>query len=68
MGVQTEPTNPQAFSSEADEAKRLGVCIRTLINWRNEGKVPYFKIGRRILYRPSDVDRLLDDRYRRGAQ
>ncbi len=52
---------------EKEEAKRLRVCTRTLINWRGKNLVPFYKIGRRILYRSSDVDKVLDERYRRGA-
>jgi len=53
--------------SEIEQAKRLRVHPRTMINWRARGLIPYFKIGRRILYRSSDVDRILDERYRKGA-
>jgi predicted site-specific integrase-resolvase len=67
LGVLTDSSYFQAFSSEAEEAKRLGVCLRTLINWRNEGKLPFYRIDRRILYRPNEVDRIMDERFRRGA-
>ncbi len=53
--------------SETEEAKRLRVHPRTMVNWRARGLVPYYKIGRRILYRSSDVDKVLEDRYRRGV-
>jgi hypothetical protein len=38
-----------------------------LVNWRNQGLVPWYKIGGRVLYRLSEVDRVINERYRRGA-
>jgi hypothetical protein len=39
-------------------AKYLGVAVQTLHNWRFRGTGPsYYKIGNRIFYRTSDLDK-----------
>jgi hypothetical protein len=37
-------------------ADRLGVCLRTLRNWKNARIVPWIKIGRCALYDPQKVE------------
>jgi len=64
---QSSLADKEELHSETEEATRLRVHPRTLINWRARNLIPYFKIGRRILYRSSDVDRVLEERYRKGA-
>jgi len=35
----------------------------TLRNWRSQGKGPrFFKIGRKVIYRPEDIERFLFSR------
>ena len=52
---------------EADVALYLQVAPRTVINWRQKGLLPCFKIGRSIRYRRADLDRVLEERHRRGG-
>ncbi len=54
--------------SEKTLADGMGVCQRTIINWRQKGLLPWFKVGGRVLYRRADVDRVLEERYRRGVR
>jgi len=42
----------------------LKVSRRTLQDYRNEGRIPYIQLGGKILYRESDIERMLSDRYR----
>ncbi|NIU85935.1 MAG: helix-turn-helix domain-containing protein [Nitrosopumilaceae archaeon] len=39
-------------------AKILNVTPRTVVNWRNKGKLPFHKIGGKVLYKKVDVRRL----------
>lgn len=40
-----------------EASQYLNVPIGTLAYWRHLGEGPaYFKLGRRVLYRPSDLD------------
>ena len=43
--------------SQREAAVLLGLSPRTLERWRvSGGGVPFVKAGRRVLYRPSDLD------------
>lgn len=43
---------------EAELAQRWGLHVRTLQRWRTAGSGPaYLRLGRRIAYRLSDVER-----------
>lgn len=37
---------------------------RTLQDYRNEGRIAYIQLGGKILYRESDIERMLNDGYR----
>jgi DNA binding domain protein len=45
--------------------ERLFVSPRTLQDYRNKGIIPYTQIAGKILYRLSDINRLLQENYRR---
>ena len=55
--MQTElDQNRQLFLQTPELAEKLGVSIRTLERWRNDGLIPFKKIGRRVvLHRLDDV-------------
>lgn len=55
------------YNRKADEAKRLGVGVRTLERWMKDGILPYHPIGRIVLFNPVDVDRVLETRWRKAA-
>lgn len=38
--------------SEHEAAKTLGVCLRTMFTLRHVEKLPYIKVGTRVLYSP----------------
>ncbi len=40
--------------------KALSICRRTAQNFRDSGKLTFYKVGGKILYRYSDVMRFLD--------
>ena len=43
------------FITKKDLAKMLSVTVVTISNWMKEGKIPYFKIGRRVLFQEKKV-------------
>ena len=47
-----------ALLSREDAAKYLGVSAKTLATWASNKRVdlPYLRIGRRVMYRRSDLD------------
>jgi predicted DNA-binding transcriptional regulator AlpA len=51
--------------SEREAAARVGLSPRTLENYRTSGTGPAFcKLGRRVLYRPADLDAWIAARVR----
>lgn len=58
----------QASLSAADAARHLGISPSTLAKWRLSGKGPrYVKAGRRVLYRPADLDAWQAENTRRST-
>lgn len=47
-----------------DMRLKLKVCDRTLIRWRNSGKLPYFKLSGKIYFWASDVHQFLREEYK----
>ncbi len=41
--------------------KVLSICRRTAQNLRDSGKLTFYKVGGKMLYRHSDIIRLLDN-------
>lgn len=39
--------------------KKLGICLSTLDNWVKQGKVIRHKVGRRVYYLKSEIDKLI---------
>ena len=52
------------FFTDKEVAARLKVSRRTLQDYRNEGRIPYIQLGGKILYRESDIEKMLLDGYR----
>jgi predicted DNA-binding transcriptional regulator AlpA len=46
---------------DKDVAKILNASVRSVIDWRNAGKLPFLRIGgRSIRYRPESIAALLE--------
>jgi len=54
------------FFHPADPAGRLKISRRTLQEYRNEGRLPYIQLGGKVLYRESDIEKMLRDGYRKA--
>jgi excisionase family DNA binding protein len=60
MHVETDQSR-QLFLQTPELAEKLGVSIRTIERWRNDGLIPFKKIGRRVvLHRLDEVLRALE--------
>jgi excisionase family DNA binding protein len=53
----------ESFYTDRELAKKLKISRRSLQDYRNEGRIPYIKLGGKILYRSSDVEKLLEEGY-----
>lgn len=54
----------QRYLTDEELSKRLKINRRTLQDYRNLGRIPYVKLGGKILYREEDIERLLQSNYR----
>lgn len=59
-----KPTlNGESFYTDEELSKKLKLSRRSLQDYRNEGRIPYIKLGGKILYRASDIEKILKDGY-----
>jgi excisionase family DNA binding protein len=52
----SQPATPEGYISKPEVAKRLNKTLRTVDNWMQRGILPYFKIGRSVVFKWSDVE------------
>jgi excisionase family DNA binding protein len=51
------------YLTDRDLSKLLKISRRCLQDYRTEGKIPFYRIGGKILYRASDIGRFLEEHY-----
>lgn len=49
----------EKFISKREVARRLGKTIRTVDHWMKRGLLPYYKIGRTVSFKWSEVEQRL---------
>ncbi len=49
------------FYDNADMMQLFNVCSRTLQRWRDEGIIPFKRVGGRIYYLASKVDQMMEE-------
>jgi excisionase family DNA binding protein len=60
-----KPTlNGERYLLDKEVATRLRLSRRTLQDYRDQGRIPYCQLGGKILYRESDIQRMLEQNYR----
>jgi len=60
------PLNGERFLTDQELSQRLKISRRTLQEYRNEGKIPYYHIGAKVLYKESDIEKMLKENYRKA--
>ena len=55
--------NGERFLSNNEVSKKLNVSLRTLQEWRDTGLISFIQIKGKIIYRQSDIDKLLQKHY-----
>ena len=59
-----KPTlNGESFYTDDELSKKLKISRSSLQDYRDEGRIPYIKLGGKLLYRSSDIEKLLEDNY-----
>ena len=56
--------NGESFYTDEELSQRLKISRRSLQDYRNQGRIHYIKLGGKILYRSSDIERMLEEGYR----
>jgi excisionase family DNA binding protein len=57
--------NGERYLTDKELSERLKISRRALQEYRNKGKLPYYQIGAKVLYKESDIERMLKDSYRK---
>ena len=66
LAQKSRPTlNGDRYLIDKELSERLKISRRALQEYRNEGKIPYYQIGTKILYKESDIEKMLKDSYRK---
>lgn len=66
LAKKSRPTlNGERYLTDKELSERLKISRRALQEYRNEGKIPYFQIGAKVLYKESDIEKMLKDSYRK---
>ena len=68
VSVQNMPQTVTGKVAAIETSKYLKVSIRTLQEWRDTGVIPYIQIKGKIIYRQSDIERLLQTYYNKERQ
>ena len=59
----TPHLNGEKYLSNNEVSKLLNLSTRTLQDWRDNGVISYIQISGKILYRQSDISKLLEDNF-----
>ena len=54
----------ECFLTDKELCAKLQLSRRTLQDYRNNGVIPYIQLGGKILYRESDIEKILMANYR----
>jgi excisionase family DNA binding protein len=60
MKPQVSATEQDRLLTEPEVCEYLRIRPRQLYTWRMEGMIPYFKIGKALRFRKSDIDATLE--------
>lgn len=54
----------ERYLTDKEVSAQLKLSRRTLQDYRNEGRISYYQLGGKILYRESDFEKMLQENYR----
>ena len=61
--MRTPVLNGEKYLTNKDLCKLLHISSRTLQDYRDSGKIGYIQISGKILYKESDILKILEDNY-----
>lgn len=59
--------NGEIYLSGEDVCKLLHISKRTLQQYRNDNILPYIQIGGKIIFKQSDILKVLEENYKKNA-
>lgn len=62
------PLNGERYLTDKEVAERLKVSRRTLQEYRNVRLLPFIVFGGKVLYKEYDIERLLEENYRKAIR
>ena len=65
-GANKPSLDGERYYNDKELAVKLKVSRRSLQDYRNNGILPYVRVGGKILYRASDIERVLMDGYKKA--
>lgn len=64
INARKRPLNKEIYLTDKELSDMLKLSRRTLQEWRNSGQIPYYKLGgSKILYKESDIQKMLKEHY-----
>lgn len=63
-GTATAQPDPEPFIGKPEVARRLNKNLRTVDNWMLRGVLPYYKIGRSVTFKWSEIETALARNFR----
>lgn len=60
------PLNGERYLTDKEVAEKLKVSRRTLQEYRNDRKLPFILFGGKVLYRESDIEKMLQESYKQA--
>lgn len=63
MNDNRPPFNGERFLTDRELSSALRISRRCLQDYRDRGQIPYIQLGGKILYKQSDIEKLLEENY-----
>lgn len=60
--------NGERYLTDKEVSGKLKISRRTLQDYRDQGKIAYITLGGKILYRESDIEKMLQEHYCKAWQ
>ena len=60
------PFNGERFLTDRELSGLLKISRRCLQDYRDQGRLPYVQLGGKVLYKTSDIEKLLEGNYHRA--
>jgi predicted DNA-binding transcriptional regulator AlpA len=60
--------NGERFLSDKEVSEKLKISRRTLQDYRTQDRIAYIQLGGKILYKESDIEKMLESGYQKSIE